>query len=73
MTRARTGQPRVPRRGARPSGGALVVGYLALNAVATVIDTLIWGWPGLIATGLGGLVLLAVLVVIVRRRRARAR
>lgn len=45
----------MPRRGVRPSFSALVAGYSVLNAVATAIDTLIWGLPGLIATGLGGL------------------
>lgn len=63
----------MPRRVGRPSSGALVGGYLVLNAVATVVDTLIWGWTGLIATGVGGLLLLAVFVLIVRRRRRRSR
>ena len=73
MARAGPSKARVPRRGARPSYGALVGAYLVLNAVATAIDTLIWGWRGLIATGLGGLLLLAVLVVIAGRRRSGAR
>jgi hypothetical protein len=62
------GEPRVPRRVGRPSFGALVAGYLLLNAIATAIDTLIWGWTGLIATGVGGLLLLALFVLVARRR-----
>lgn len=62
------GEPRMPRRLGHSSFSALVAGYLVLIAVATAIDTLIWGWTGLIATGVGGLLLLAVFVLIARRR-----
>jgi hypothetical protein len=73
MARNRAGEPRVPRRVVNPSFGALIAGYLVLNAVAAAIDTLIWGWTGLIATGVGGLLLLGVFVLIVRRGRMRRR
>ncbi|MDQ3777479.1 MAG: hypothetical protein M3310_01220 [Actinomycetota bacterium] len=73
MARTGTSNRRVPAPGAGPSYRALLAGYLVMNAVATAIDALIWGWRGLVATGLGGLLLLAVFVVIARRRRSRAR
>jgi hypothetical protein len=62
----KTGEPR--RRRGRVSFRALVTGYAILLAAATVIDTVIWGWLGLIATGIGGFGLLALLVVTARRR-----
>jgi hypothetical protein len=69
MASSGSGDLRVPRPAARPSLAALVTGYLLLGAAATTIDTLIWGWAGLIATGVGGLLLLPVVVLIVRRRQ----
>ena len=56
-----------PRRRERVPFRALVTAYAILLAAATVIDTVIWGWLGLIATGIGGLGLLALLIVIERR------
>jgi hypothetical protein len=71
MARQGEGEPGMSRRDGRPSFGALVAGYLLLNAVAAAVDTLVWGWTGLVATGVGGLLLLAVVVLIARRRRVR--
>jgi hypothetical protein len=68
MERNGAGDPHVPRRLVHPSFGTLVAGYLVLIAVTTAIDTLIWGWTGLILTGVGGLLLLAVFLLIARRR-----
>ena len=73
MTREGARDPAVAPDGGFPSFRALLVIYLVLNALATAIDTLIWGWIGLIATGLGGLLLLAVLALVARVGRPAAR
>jgi hypothetical protein len=68
LARNGIGEPR--RRSNRGSFRALVIGCALLLAVTTAIDTLLWGWLGLIATGAGGLGLLALLILIARRRRS---
>ena len=57
------------RRHNRGSFRSLVIGYALLLAAATAIDTLLWGWRGAIATGVGGFGLLALLILLARLRR----
>ena len=57
------------RRRGRGSFSPLVVAYTLLLAAATAIDTLLWGWRGAIATGVGGFALLALLILLARLSR----
>ncbi len=61
------------RRRDRGSFRAVAVGYALLLAAATAVDTLLWGWLGLIATGVGGFGLLALLILVARGRSPSAR
>jgi hypothetical protein len=50
----------------RPPPG-LLPALVLVGVLATVVDTILWGWIGFVATGLGGAVLVALGLAWVKR------
>ena len=46
----------------------IMIGCVVVAAITTAVDSVVWGWEGFIATGLGSFVVLALVAVLFLRR-----